>query len=901
MSNDKKAFDTPCVICGGYHCEHRARPQSQNQHSAGLSVDDIKSIVQMYVEGMLSGLDNKIKVIIEQCEEGRKGQISDLVKLCVAELNIESQIQTLADQIESLSSSALDSDKVKLIAKDAAAECFSILIVNYCTENKIDDKIALALEGFDNFSQEQIEGFVKDKFDELFGQIDLKQQIQECINNTDFSDEFKSVAFDCIKDFLQEIYDNASSGPGPDGNTTVVGSQLSCNQSGMLTSSVFSSDGSISQATEDLSKFIGPSRNIITDLDGDCDEFGNLRIGLGQSAANYLDVNLNLSKFFDAMPLNFGVCFDYGGPTYPVIDGKVTLRDSLKCERWNGGYDHVSYSQADDCRVIRYKGPTQADIESIALQVYNGLPSQSGLTLQEVKACIQSVNNTLCVTDVDMGLDSDTGELSIAITDQCGTKRASAFIPLDPTGNNGITEQQAKIIAQNCINDTVKAIVLQCIADNVDVPTTQDIENIVQNWFNSNPNQFNNLIQSWFNANQDDFCNLSVGLNFDQATRELTFTVTDQCGALSASQVIPDITGVSEQEATTIAKQQAQICINDPANDSRFCNSSLQLSLTSAGMLQATVTDGCGSRSDNQDLSAYVQSLIPDVLSYCLSNLQLNYSGSTLSVSVDQENCTNTLLGQVNLPIDGNGNTVECCNTSATFGFNGQTCVGTITINQSAGDAVPVDIPFADIFSVQDTSENCHKKQALMMGNKTLLEVPLAVVEPQVVRVFEGNADIDLNCLNDCQYYYRCDNDTFYCFSNGLQVPIAQSAEPRIAMFIGWLNPRLFACKYAGFGRVYCGNYTQTYKHDENTAKLCVCASSATSGVNLTLPSGSDYEIDWGIGAGYVTAQSGVEATNNYPAEWCGTITIRLPLCEDNENIVTRLSGLEASPSFCGC
>ncbi len=615
---------------------------------------------------------------------------------------------------------------IEIWSKTIAVNCFQELIKDYCTKEEINALISIAFESLNDYSEHEIRDFASEEskkcieaypFSDLILQAlensgfqtiqqirDIsKEEAQSCISALEIPTKelveawSKAVALACYQQLTQDLYqptqeelaefikattfdclkDLIGHDSVPDGNTRVSGVGLTCDSTGLVRFQVLQSDNTVEQVEANFSKFFDSSQNLITSFTGICDSNNILHLSLGQSEGVDFDLPINLSKLVsevDSGP-DLSFCFDYGGQVFrPDTDGKVTFTDHLKCELWTGGFEHVTYDPQAQCRVIKWKGPTQADIQNIATEVFQDLNGgSSDLTLNDVKDCIQSVNNTLCITDLSVGINSNTGEVTVSISDQCGTKSDSFFVPMDPTGNNGITQEVAKTIAQNCINQTVKGIVLQCIADEVSVPSESEINQIVQTYIQ------NNLTQ---------FCNSSLGLNFDPVTRQLTVTVTDQCGPKSDTVFIP---GVDVNSGVT--KADVQACIDDPSNNARFCNSNVDIALVGT-QLQFSVTDDCGTQSANQDLSSLQQS-------YCITGTSVQQVGQIVTVTQLQENCPDPI--QFSFTAGAGSGSVECCNTSNTLQASLNQVNKTIdfvsTIMQSVGAPVSASasIPIADL------------------------------------------------------------------------------------------------------------------------------------------------------------------------------------------------------------
>ena len=169
---------------------------------------------------------------------------------------------------------------------------------------------------------------------------------------------------------------------------------------------------------------------------------------------------------------------------------------------------------------------------------------------------------------------------------------------------------------------------------------------------------------------------------------------------------------------------------------------------------------------------------------------------------------------------------------------------------------------------------------------------------PQLVRATTDPL-ADLSCLAECQYAYNCNTDAWLQKIEGAY--ITPATPPQVAMFVGTLNAREFACKYEDAGNVYCHNYQRVYEHGDNCVKFCAGSATVINFPAITTSDGSGFTVKWD-GINPVSYNSGDAPSNVYPAAYSGVVEFCFDPC-----VFPAMNPGQATGSFqyfnsdCGC
>jgi hypothetical protein len=405
-------------------------------------------------------------------------------------------------------------------------------------------------------------------------------------------------------------------------------------------------------------------------------------------------------------------------------------------------------------------------------------------------------------------------------------------------------------------------------------------------------------------------------------------------------------TGPTQSEVTAIAQGQAereaQKAVEALQLPAPACIDKLSLGLSEGSLVVSLTQEGCAPKSASVILPANGTNTDANVVTggelTCspdgLVALSLNQSAAAAATI---EGDFSKFLSAAAVSVKQNGSSLDCdASNELTLTLaqtNGEDVTLTTSLAKLAGQGGTTDcVSFGEevvdatgcISEWSFTQDNCdggklrydlgaklkttllqdaatkQRYNRVAIGTKTLVDVPLVGLAPQVVRVFEG--EIDVACVVEGQYIYRMDTNTFYCLRDG-QAVAAQ--EPPVLMFVGCVEARAFVCAYKEAGRAYCNNYSQVYEHAENFCEMCVCANGVVI-FSYTLSSGAAFEIDVGAidaagdAVGYVSVDSGGVFEHEFD-NYKGPIKVRFPLDEKNHLVTWRYEG-DIQPAIgCGC
>ena len=361
------------------------------------------------------------------------------------------------------------------------------------------------------------------------------------------------------------------------------------------------------------------------DLEANCQD-GNLNIGVSVNGVTGSD-SVPLSKFGSGSDLTFCMSYSPNREFFP-IDGKVKIPVKMKVNRWDGGFEHVDYDPVNDCLEAPYVGPAKQDIND-------------------------------CIVTALADFEGGTG---------------------------GVTPEQAKNIAQACIN-LLGPRLSYCLQKPVvdqegsTVTVTLPQENC------ATPAQFS------FNVSADgtvECCNDNLVITGNGTT--FTATLSQTAG--------PDVSDT--------------FTVNHPTPPSQCINS-----------FTSTVNGSRVTIDLNQD-NCPDQTTFFDLPQYCITGTEVDQVGQVVTVTQIQQNCPDPI--QFSFTVGGDGGTVDCCNTSfSPTTFDPETCIITGTLNQSVGAPVTISIPLADYFTapVVDDPDGCSQFASFRIGNKELVKLPI--------------------------------------------------------------------------------------------------------------------------------------------------------------------------------
>lgn len=844
MDQTKKAFKTPCHTCRQWTCEC-----PKTEVAAPRVELDIPRLVKQLVDSCLQGRDYVSSAelsaalgSIEFPKSVDESQVKVWIGDCLLEKNFVSALKVCE---------VIDAKIIELDLHPDAQEVIAI-VQNF-------------LNGIDFVST-----------------IQVKNCVQEALQNFSVEpdrDAIKSIVVDCFKQVLQEL--------SKDGFSFVEGGDLECLENGQVTLTLRQSGG---------------QADVI----------------VGADFSKFLPQNQDLPSY--------SACFSHDPQrTFPFsAQGKVQLNfPTLKAGQFQGGFLMATYDQAANCFLLPYGGPSEEFIE--------GLVDESALA---TRALLDQ-----CLTSFDAFVDDGSVVLSIA-QKNCPAQQATFDLPMvDQSGDVVNQVTAAQLTCDD--NGQVGLRINQLIGSAVEA--TADFSKFFDALEPSDPLTFCFDYGGLDFTAQADKVTLSLNLkvnSYSQGPLAANADLTGQCLVLPYN-------GPSTAELNALAKSQAQVCVDQaiaalPPQDS-YCVGALT-STFSEGVLRTTLEqENCPTIFSEvtlpiNEVGEPVTNIVTGGQATCtpegVVTIILNQSeAANASVSVDLakffDDTVVTVLQQgssivcdaqnvlrltlalsngqaVTLETDLSklasvGGTTDCVEFSAEL-FDANTCVSTWNFTQDNCPGGSVSYDLSSKFSAPTVQIAGSKQRVteLRIGNKTIAQIPEVKIAPQVVRVFEDA--IDVTCLAECQYAMRLDTLQFFCWRDATLQPVNA---PPVAMFLGAMEPRAFACAWIAAGNAYCNNYQKIYVHDENVCKMCVVADGLVE-FTYTLPSGSAYEIDvgdvdaTGTPVGYRAVDSGAVFSHNFNA-YKGCIKVRLPLCEDNKSIVWSYSGDITPQLHCNC
>jgi len=380
-----------------------------------------------------------------------------------------------------------------------------------------------------------------------------------------------------------------------------------------------------------------------------------------------------------AETVGYSFCWEFNPSSqFSENDGKVTLPLTLSAGTFSGGNAFATFNVASGDLELPYSGPTKQDIRDCAAEV---------------------------LADNGTGI---TGEQAKAIAENCITQE------LMNAGFSTLTAEQAKAIAQSCVDALPTASSYCLTAANVEsegsrVTVTLSQENCPDD------------VEFTFNVGDQgsvECCNEALVVVQDGDDYELTLSQTNG----------PDVVG--------------NLSVQHPTPPS-YCVNTLELTFENGAATVSLDQENCDALS--------ASATIP---TYCITGTQVLQQGSIVTVGIEQENCPDVIefsftAGQTD------GGSVECCNTNANLEVDVEGKSVTVTIEQSAGAAVSATMDLTELFEslavVEELTDvdGCSRYRSVKFCGQEL--GPFPIFEPKtccrcliVPENFEGEVRIRL-------------------------------------------------------------------------------------------------------------------------------------------------------------